>query len=73
MREKLENSGCLLRECGFAIMTEDKRFLHSIQGNVYTVTDDLHDAVWFYYESSAYELCLELQAQTHRWFGVVEI
>lgn len=62
-----------VEECSYAIMGADKKYVHCIRENTITMCDRIEQAIWFYNESSAYQLCLELQTQTNLWFGVVVI
>lgn len=60
-------------EMSYAIVNEYDEYIFSIKPNYITLTPDLDLAMLFYNESSAYEMALELQVVTNRWFGVVEI
>lgn len=62
-----------LSESHYAIMTEGNLFVGRIEDGDVVLVEKVFDAVWFYNESAAYEMSLELQTQTHGWFGVVEI
>lgn len=73
-RNKLiQCDGALLAECVFGIMGEEGLYFGGMTGNTVKMVDNPYVATWFYNESSAYELCLELQCWTHKWFGVVEL
>ena len=69
----IQCDGRLLGECQFAVMGERGMYLKCIDGNTVKLCRSRFEALWFYNESAAYELSLELQCWTHRWFGVVEL
>ena len=60
-------------EMSYAVVNEYGEYIFSIKPNYITVTPDVDLAMLFYNESSAYEMALELQVVTDRWFGVVEV
>ena len=59
-------------ENNFVIMGGDIKYLSSFNYKGITM-DDVEHAIRFYNESSAYQLCIELQSKYNQWFGVVEV
>ena len=60
-------------EMSFAIVNEYGEYVFSIKPDYLTLTPDEDMAMGFYTEKAAYEMAMELQCVTGRWFGVKEI
>lgn len=60
-------------EMNYVIVNEYDEYVFSVKPNYLTMTPDEDMAMRFYNESAAYEMALELQCVTSRWFGVVEV